>query len=270
MKTLRDNVQAAAKKASYPLFIPFIMAGDPDKETTIQLALALEEQGAHILELGIPYSDPLADGPVLQRSAERARGQGITLEKSLTLIPEMRKRGLTIPVVIFTYYNPILQFGEDRFINCAKESGADGVLVPDLPFEESQEFAKNAKENGLSFISLVAPTSKHRIEKIAKEAQGFLYCVSSLGVTGTRENFPPEAFSFIKQVKKHAEVPVAVGFGISKKEHVKDLQGSCDGVIIGSAIMKEVEKHKDRLKKESEREEAINSLKEFVAGIISS
>ncbi|MFB4163409.1 tryptophan synthase subunit alpha [Alteribacillus sp. JSM 102045] len=267
----RMSVSEAAKQAEYPLFIPFIMAGDPDSAATIDLALTLQEAGAHILELGIPYSDPLADGPVLQRSAKRALEQGMSLDRAIRLVPEMRKKGVTIPVIIFTYFNPVLQMGEKTFLNRVKENEADGVLIPDLPYEESQELSNNAKEKGLANISLVAPTSTTRIEKIAKKAEGFLYCVSSLGVTGTRESFSEEAYTFIKNVNSASTVPVAVGFGISKPEHVESLNGVCNGVIVGSAIMKKVEEYLSDLSHEEKNKQiALQNIKTFVSSLISS
>ncbi|WP_158735342.1 tryptophan synthase subunit alpha [Alteribacillus sp. YIM 98480] len=267
----RLSVNEAAKKADYPLFIPFIMAGDPDPSTTIELALRMEEAGAHIVELGIPYSDPLADGPVLQRSAKRALQQGMSLTRAMELVPDMRRRGLTIPVIIFTYYNPVLQMGAKTFLDKVKENEADGVLIPDLPYEESQDLTVTAKENGLANISLVAPTSSTRIEKIANKAEGFLYCVSSLGVTGTRESFSEEAYTFIKNVNSSSKVPVAVGFGISKPEHVENLQGVCNGVIVGSAIMKKVEERLSELSQEGKmKQNALEEIKSFVSSLISS
>ncbi|RSL33454.1 tryptophan synthase subunit alpha [Salibacterium salarium] len=264
------KVEEAASKAEYPLFIPFIMAADPDSQTTIDIALQLQEAGAHILELGIPYSDPLADGPLLQRSAKRALEQGMSLEKAMMLVPEMRKRGLTIPVIIFTYYNPVMRMGQESFLDKVKEQGADGVLIPDLPFEESRELNNAAQTRGLANISLVAPTSSSRIKKIAESAEGFLYCVSSLGVTGTRDSFPPEAYTFIENVKENSRVPVAVGFGISKQEQVERLRGVCDGVIVGSAIMKTVEDNISRLSDQETRQNALNDIKSFVSSLISS
>ncbi|MGY4690100.1 tryptophan synthase subunit alpha [Salibacterium sp. K-3] len=266
----RTTVQTAAEQAAYPLFIPFIMAGDPDPDTTVDIALGLEEAGAHILELGIPYSDPLADGPLLQRSAARALEQGMSLQRALELIPEMRKKGLTIPVIVFTYYNPVLHMGEERFLDQVKEKGGDGVLIPDLPYEESREISRMARGRKLVTISLAAPTSGGRIEKIAGEAEGFLYCVSSLGVTGTRDTFPPEAYSFIEKVKNSSSVPVAAGFGISTPEQVEKLKGVCDGVIVGSAIMKQVEENRYRLQNPVEKSEALSALKSFVSSLISS
>lgn len=252
------------------LFIPFITTGDPTPEATIDIALTLQEAGASCIELGIPYTDPLADGPVIQAASKRALEQGMTLEKALKLVPIMRERGLKIPVIAFTYYNPLLQFGEERFIDEAINNQVDGLLVPDLPHEESGYVEELCRKNGLKFISLVAPTSKERIEKIAKKADGFVYCVSSLGVTGTRDQFADNVYEFLADVNKHATVPVAVGFGISKREQVEALNDHCDGVIVGSAIVKEIERLNEQLKDEAQRKDALLEIKRFVLSLISS
>ncbi|MGO4888108.1 tryptophan synthase subunit alpha [Anaerobacillus sp. MEB173] len=252
------------------LFIPFIMAGDPHPEVSIELGLTMEEAGAHVLELGIPYSDPLADGPVIQESAKRALAQGMTLEKGIELVSQMRERGLKIPVVIFTYYNPLLQMGIEKFFGLAKKNGVDGLLVPDLPYEESRELAVRCREEHIAYISLVAPTSDQRIEKIAREAEGFLYCVSSLGVTGVRKEFDPRVNLFLEKVKTHSKIPVAVGFGVSNRSQVEALEPYCDGVIVGSAIIKQVEAHQDQLLDKNCRDEALSRIKRFVVSLISS
>jgi tryptophan synthase alpha chain len=253
------------------LFIPFIMAGDPHPDVSIDLALALQEAGADVLELGVPYSDPLADGPTIQESAKRALSHGMSLIKAMELVPLMRERGLKIPVLIFTYYNPVLQLGEKRFFALLRENDLDGMLIPDLPFEESGDLRTQANEEGLAFISLVAPTSKERIEKIATEARsGFLYCVSSLGVTGVRSQFHDGIYAFLKDVKSFSKIPVAVGFGISSNEQIKQLKDHCDGFIVGSAIIKEVENLQEQLLDESSREEALINFKKKVASILSS
>lgn len=252
------------------LFIPFITAGDPTGEATIDIALMLEEAGADIIELGIPYSDPLADGPTIQEASKRALAGGMTLEKGMKLVPEMRKRGLTVPVIIFTYYNVLLQYGEERFIEEAPQLGIDGILVPDLPYEESGELSAMCKENELCLISLVAPTSKKRIKKIAEQAQGFLYCVSSLGVTGVRKELDPRVYDFLKTVREASDIPVAVGFGISTNEQVKMMNEYSDGVIVGSALVSEIGKRESALKDNHRRKDAINELKTFVTSLISS
>ncbi|AKM19429.1 tryptophan synthase subunit alpha [Geobacillus stearothermophilus] len=240
-----------------PLFIPFIVAGDPSPEVTVDLALALEEAGADLLELGVPYSDPLADGPTIQRAAARALAGNMTLPKAIHLVAEMRKKGVTIPIILFTYYNPVLQLGEESFFALARENGANGVLIPDLPFEESGPLRELGERFGLPLISLVAPTSKQRIERIASAAQGFLYCVSSLGVTGVRETLPESLGDFVSEVKRHSRVPVAVGFGISTPEQVAMLKEVCDGVVIGSALVQKVEQLAERLLAPEEKEAAI-------------
>lgn len=247
------------------LFIPFIVAGDPDSETTIELALKLESAGANAIELGIPYSDPLADGPVIQAASARALKKGMTLEKAITLVSSMRKKGLKIPVVIFTYYNLLLQLGLERFFALMSENDVDGLLVPDLPFEESEELRKNCKAENITYISLVAPTtSEVRLKEIVSEAQGFLYCVSSLGVTGTRSEFHPSVYTFLSNVRKYANIPVAVGFGVSQPEQIEQLKDYCDGVIVGSAIVKQIGERENKLLKEETRMEALKEVFQYV------
>ncbi|MEH7380782.1 tryptophan synthase subunit alpha [Bacillus sp. JJ1533] len=264
MNTTFTNRLPKAEK----LFIPFIVAGDPHPEVTIEIALTLQDAGASILELGIPYSDPLADGPVIQRASARALKQGVTLENSMNLVSEMRKKGLKIPVIIFTYYNPVLQLGEENFFALARQNGIDGLLVPDLPFEESEDLRRKCENEGLKFISLVAPTSSSRIEKIASHAQGFLYCVSSLGVTGVRNSLNNEVYSFLQEVKRYSSVPVAVGFGISNASQVEALKDHCDGVIMGSALIQKVEEHLQELVNEETRATALYHFKKFVSEVL--
>ncbi|SIS48758.1 tryptophan synthase subunit alpha [Salimicrobium flavidum] len=235
------------------LFIPFIVAGDPDADKTVQYALRLQEAGADILELGVPYSDPLADGPVIQKAAKRALDAGMSLRKSVRMVPELRKAGVTIPIVIFTYYNPVLQYGHEAFIADLVENGVEGLLIPDLPLEESEELNVRTKEKDIELISLVAPTSDERIKRIAEQARGFLYCVSSLGVTGERKEMAPETLSFIEKVKEHSSVPVAVGFGISSNDQVRLMREHADGFIIGSKIVKLIEASLELEKNENEQ-----------------
>ncbi|WP_079526579.1 tryptophan synthase subunit alpha [Halobacillus hunanensis] len=234
------------------LFIPFIVAGDPTPELTIEFALRLQEAGADVLELGIPYSDPLADGPTIQRAAQRALKNEMSLTKAIELVPEMRRAGLQIPVVIFTYYNPVMQLGYDRFFELLDANGAEGVLIPDLPFEESEGIRKLASDRNVEFISLVAPNSDKRIKQIAEHANGFLYCVSTLGVTGERNEMSPDVITFIKKVKEHSSVPVAVGFGISTNDHVNLVREHADGVIIGSKIIRLIEEELEAFKSGNE------------------
>ncbi|AEH47454.1 tryptophan synthase subunit alpha [Parageobacillus thermoglucosidasius] len=250
-----------------PMFIPFIVAGDPRPDITVELALALQEAGADILELGVPYSDPLADGPIIQRAAARALRQQMTLQKAIELIPAMRKKGVKIPIIIFTYYNPVLQLGKESFFALAQKNGANGVLIPDLPFEESAPVRKLGEAAGIPLISLVAPTSKKRIAMIASNAQGFVYCVSSLGVTGVRDTLPETLHEFLAEVKRHSRVPVVVGFGISKSEQVSMLKHYCDGVVIGSALVQKIEQLSDRLQTPEKKEEALAEFRRYARSL---
>lgn len=247
------------------MFIPFITAGDPNEATTIELAYLLQSLGASALELGIPFSDPLADGPVIQKASKRALKNGMNLQKALQLAKKIRQRGVNIPIIIFTYYNLLLQLGEETFIREAKAGDVDGLLVPDLPFEESRELSEKCRENGLALISLVAPTtSDKRLQAIGGAAQGFLYCVSSLGVTGVRSHFHPDVFSFLARVRKACDSPIAVGFGISSSAQVEELKGRADGFIVGSAIVGQVEKHAKRLERPDERAQALDDIREHL------
>lgn len=206
------------KQENRSAFIPFIMGGYPTYQDSIDIALTLQSAGADILEVGFPYSDPLADGPIIQEAAETALKNGMSFSKGLRLIQDMRLAGVTIPIIIFCYYNPILQYGLANLINRGIEIGANGVLVPDLPHEESEEIRQLADSANFAYISLVAPTSKQRIQDIAGQAKGFLYCISSLGVTGVRDSFSEHIETFLEEVKQSSQVPIAVGFGVSNKE----------------------------------------------------
>jgi tryptophan synthase alpha chain len=248
-------------------FVPYIMAGDPVEEATIELALALERCGAHGLELGVPYSDPLADGPVIQRAGMRGLTQNMTLEKTIRLVSRLRARGLKIPVIIFTYYNLLLQLGESRFIALANENGVDGLLVPDLPYEESGYLNEMCSQEGLALIPLVAPTTrKEKLLKISGEATGFLYCISSLGVTGMRSEFRNDLNEFLSFSKQHASVPVLVGFGLSTREQIEQFDELSDGFIVGSAIVKKIESLQEQLL--HEREGAIKEFIQFVQALL--
>lgn len=258
------------KEAKKPLFIPFIVAGDPSPEITVDIALSLQEAGADVLELGIPYSDPLADGPVIQEAAKRALQQKMTIEKAIKLVSEMRKNGLTIPIVIFSYYNLILQLGMEQFIQLAKQNEVDGLLIPDLPFEESEGIRDMCNGNGLSYISLVAPTtSNERLQLIAEHATGFLYAVSSLGVTGERQAFHNRLDEFLRNTMKYSSVPVALGFGVSSKQQFDEFGSKCDGVIIGSAIVRKIAELQPKLIDRTQKEEAIREFVHYIKSISS-
>lgn len=220
--------------------VAFITAGDPDLETTIELVLALEKAGADIIELGVPYSDPLADGPIIQQASRRALQAGATLKKIFDTVTVLRKR-TQIPIILMTYYNPLLRFGLDNAALTALSAGVDGFIVPDLPPEESGVLQSSLAEKGIFLIPLVAPTSgRERIMKIAAGAQGFIYCVSLTGVTGVRQGIPDNLKEFMAVVRSCTEKPLAVGFGISTPEQVAEISRYCDAVIVGSAFVKTI------------------------------
>lgn len=224
------------------VFIPFITGGDPDIETSYELIKTMAENGADIIEIGIPFSDPIAEGPVIQEADLRALASGTTTDALFDLVVRLRKE-IDIPLIFMTYMNPIYVYGTERFMKRCAQVGIDGVIVPDVPFEEKAELAGACSANGIELISMIAPTSEERIETIAKEAEGFIYCVSSLGVTGVRSEITTDIGSMVKHVKTVTKVPVAVGFGISTPEQAKKMAGLSDGAIVGSAIVKLVAKY---------------------------
>ena len=222
--------------------ITFITGGDPDIETTERLILTMADAGADIIEIGIPFSDPVAEGQVIQDASSRALAAGCTVDKLFDMVQRLRTK-TAVPLLFMTYANPIFAYGKQRFMAKCREVGIDGVIVPDVPFEEMDEFEAECNAYDICPISLIAPTSGERAEKIARQARGFLYCVSSLGVTGTRSNLDTSISALISQVKKFSDIPCAVGFGISTPQQARDMAAISDGVIIGSAIVKLIEKH---------------------------
>lgn len=225
-------------------FIPFITCGDPSLEVTEQLVYTMEESGADLIELGIPFSDPTAEGPVIQAANIRALSQGVTTDKIFDMVKRIREK-TEIPMVFMTYANVVFSYGSERFISRAAELGMDGLILPDIPFEEKEEFDGLCKQYGLDLVSLIAPTSHERISMIAKEANGFVYCVSSLGVTGVRTNITTDIGAMVKLVKQVKDIPCAVGFGISTPEQAKKMAAFSDGAIVGSAIVKLCAKYKE-------------------------
>ncbi|MDQ6786669.1 MAG: tryptophan synthase subunit alpha [Acidobacteriota bacterium] len=222
-------------------FIPFIMAGDPNLRTTEQLILELARIGASVIELGIPFSDPVADGATIQRSGERSLKNRIGIKEVLELIARIRQKGCGAPIILFGYFNPILQFGLENFVRKAKEAGADGVLVTDLVPEEAEEFYKLLTTKNLSLITLAAPTSSdERLRKICEKASGFVYAVSRAGVTGARTDLSSDAESLVERLRKITDLPIAVGFGISTKEQVAEVWRYADAAVVGSAIVAEM------------------------------
>lgn len=247
-----------------PAFIPFITGGFPTYESSIEIAVTLQSAGATVLEVGIPYSDPLADGPTIQASSQMAIERGMTFSKSFELIADMRKVGVTIPIIIFCYYNPVYQLGFETFVQKALQSGANGVLVPDLPYEEGEALRGVCQQHSFPLISLVAPTSQKRVQQIVSNAEGFVYCISSLGVTGMRDGFDEQLETLLSNIKSSTSLPVAVGFGVSKREQVQFLAEKVDGVIVGSAIVKHIADNIEAFYHEQSKTEALKGLKRFV------
>ncbi|MBP5495425.1 MAG: tryptophan synthase subunit alpha [Lachnospiraceae bacterium] len=223
-------------------FIPFITCGDPDLETTGKIVREAVKNGASLVELGIPFSDPTAEGPVIQGANLRALNGGVTTDKIFDFVKELRK-DITVPMVFMTYANVVFSYGSERFIKTCSEIGIDGIILPDLPFEEKEEFLPECHKYGVDLISLIAPTSKDRVAMIAKEAEGFIYLVSSLGVTGTRTEINTDLDSIVKIIRENTNVPCAIGFGISTPEQAKKMAAVSDGAIVGSAIIKIMEKY---------------------------
>ncbi len=219
-------------------FIPFVTCGDPDLDTTARLVRAMADAGADLIELGIPFSDPTAEGPVIQAADERALSGGVTTDDIFAMVRALRK-DVTVPLVFMTYANVVFSYGTERFVKTAAAAGIDGLILPDVPFEEKDDFAPVCRANGLAFISLIAPTSRERIAMIAKEAEGFVYCVSSLGVTGVRSRITTDVGEMVRLVRAaNPGIPCAVGFGISTPEQAEHMARYADGVIVGSAIVK--------------------------------
>ncbi len=259
MSRIQSTLSALAEKGRKGL-IPFITAGDPAPELTVPLMHALVAGGADIIELGVPFSDPMADGPVIQRASERALAQGVGIRHVLQFVHEFRATDQSTPIVLMGYANPIERMGTDSFIQAAKEAGVDGVLVVDYPPEECQEFAAKMKENALDPIFLLAPTStEDRIEEVGKIASGYVYYVSLKGVTGSGHLDLEAVATKIPEIKKHVRVPVGVGFGIRDAATAKAIASVSDAVVIGSRIIQELEN--------APRENAVSAVQSFIAGI---
>lgn len=223
-------------------FISFITCGDPDLETTAKIVREAVANGADLIELGIPFSDPTAEGPVIQGANIRALKGGVTTDKVFDLVRELRK-DVAIPMVFMTYANVVFSYGGDKFISTCKEIGINGLILPDLPYEEKEEFLPLCRKYGVDLISLIAPTSENRIAMIAKEADGFIYLVSSLGVTGTRSEINTDLKSIVDVIRQNSSVPCAIGFGISTPAQAKKMADIADGAIVGSAIIKIIEQY---------------------------
>ena len=235
-----SNIQKAFENGK--AFIAFITCGDPDLATTAEVVKEAARNGADLIELGIPFSDPTAEGPVIQGANIRALKGGVTTDSIFDFVRELRKE-VTVPMVFMTYANVVFSYGSEKFIATCKEIGMDGLILPDVPFEEKEEFQSICDRYDIDLISLIAPTSENRIAMIAKEARGFLYIVSSLGVTGTRTEIKTDLSSIVEVVRQNTDVPCAIGFGISTPEQAKKMAGLPDGAIVGSAIIKLLEKY---------------------------
>lgn len=220
-------------------FIPFVTGGDPDLETTEKLLVAMQEAGADLIEIGLPFSDPIAEGIVIQEANERALAAGCTTDKLFDMVKRARQT-VTVPMVFLTYINPIFTYGKEKFMKRCVECGIDGLIVPDLPYEEKGEIKDVCEKYGVDLISMIAPTSKERIKMIAREAKGFVYVVSSLGVTGVRSEINTNVEEMTDMIREVTDVPCAVGFGISKPEQAAKMAAISDGAIVGSAIVRMV------------------------------
>lgn len=243
-------------------FVAFITCGDPDLETTKKTVIEAANNGADLIELGIPFSDPTAEGPVIQGANLRALTGGVTTDKIFDFVEDLRKE-VTIPLVFMTYANVVYSYGSEKFMANCQKVGIDGIILPDLPFEEKEEFDEVCDKYGVDLVSLIAPTSENRIAMIAKEAKGFLYIVSSLGVTGTRSEITTDLGSMVKIVKENTDIPCAIGFGISTPEQAERISKLSDGVIVGSAIIKILEKYGKEAPKYVG--EYVKSMKEAIA-----
>jgi tryptophan synthase alpha chain len=230
-----------------PSLVAYVTCGDPDLATTRQVVLAAIDAGASIIELGVPFSDPLADGPVIERASERALKQRTTLEQVLKLAAEIREHSQSAGLIVFSYLNPILRMGLEKFCRVARHAGIDGVLITDLPVEESDEYLREARKNDLATIFLAAPTSTdQRLKQIARVSKGFIYAISRTGVTGTRQQMPEDASGLVKRIRRFTKLPVAVGFGISTPEQFTSVGKFAEGAVIGSAIVQLIEQNPGR------------------------
>lgn len=249
------------KQLKKKAFIAFISAGDPDLKTTADLVIALGNAGVDIIELGIPFSDPLADGPTIQASFERALKKGVTVPKILQMVGQVRKFSQT-PIALMTSYNPVFHYGEEKFIKDAKAAGVDGIIIPDLPPEEAKTLIALARKADISTVFFFSPTTAaHRVKRISDASTGFIYYVSLTGVTGARTALPADLIEKIKKAKRSTKKPVCVGFGISTREQVKAISAVSDGVIVGSAIVKEIEKN-------SSQPDMVDRVAQFVKNLI--
>lgn len=251
------------KETGQTAFIPFITAGDPDEESTFGLVKEFAQRGADIVELGIPFSDPLADGPTIQAASQRALEAGLTPPRVLSLVERLRKE-VSLPIVTLTYYNPVHHYGVERFVADACRVGLDGAIIPDLPPEEAQEYLEVSRSKGFDTIFLAAPTSTdRRLALIAAQSAGFIYCVSLTGVTGERDALSSSVANLIARLRRHTDKPLGVGFGVSTPEQAREVSALADGVIVGSAIVKRIEQNLGQ-----ERSAMVKTVGDFVEQLV--
>lgn len=242
-------------------FVPFVTAGDPDLETSLEIILKLAERGVDVIELGVPFSDPMADGPTIQRSSQRALENGVSLSNVLKMVREFRKTS-EVPIVLFSYLNPLWRYGLEKLAAEAAQAGIDGVLITDIVDDESKKTAALFKQHGLDLISLIAPTTTdRRLEKIAASASGFIYAISRAGITGARREMSSTAEELVGRVRQFTDLPVAVGFGISTREQVEDVWRYADAAVVGSAIVAEIEKNNGN--------EVVQAVERFLRDLVS-
>lgn len=233
-----QNIRATGRKG----FVPFVTAGDPDEETSLSILLKLADFGGDVIEIGVPFSDPMADGPTIQRSSQRALAKGVNVGSVLSIAKRFREKRET-PVVLFSYLNPLLSYGFEKLARDAATSGVDGILITDAIDTEAMEFSSTLRDSGLDLISLIAPTTTdERLESIAKRSSGFLYAVSRAGVTGAADNVSDEAAKLVERARRFSDLPIAVGFGISTRQQILDVWEFADAAVVGSAIVSEVER----------------------------
>lgn len=255
-----QNTFDALSETGDTAIIPFITAGFPSVEDTLRLVPALVEGGASIIELGVPYSDPLADGHTIQRASFKALENGVTPSDCLSMVRQLREAGVQVPLVLMGYYNPILSYGLERFTTDAEQAGVDGLIVPDLPCDEASPLYNECRKRSIAFIPLLAPTSnKDRIAKTCAIASGFIYCVSITGITGTRDEMSSGIPEMTQKIREHTNLPLAIGFGISQRRHVEAISPWAQAAVVGSALIEAVE--------QSEAEHRANTVRNFVADL---
>ncbi len=234
---MNDRLKKVFDTPNKKAFIPFLTAGDPSAGSTVEFVLEMERAGADLVEIGIPFSDPTAEGVVIQEANLRALKNGMTTDGAFRIVEQIREKS-TIPLAFMTYANPVFHYGYERFFDRCRDLGVDALILPDVPFEEKDEIEKPAEERGVALISMIAPTSESRIQRIASQAKGFLYVVSSLGVTGTRSEIKTDLKSIVSSIRQVTDIPCAVGFGISTPDQAREMASISDGAIVGSAIVK--------------------------------